>query len=171
MATPWHSGIMKDAISLKDLIMRDDMRKEKEAERICDVWEEVQSKYMQQSVSFILLTVYTFLFTSLSLSSLFSYLPLPPSLSLSPLPLSSPSLPPSLPPSLLPALACPAPAALDLSAGLANLLSVKLTCTTQFTNVLTVKVELNCKQTTIDPSLTLDGESLVHIHVLYCCIT
>ena len=104
--------------------------------------------------------------SSLSLfthSSLFLFLCLPSSL-------ISLSLPPSLPPPSLPlplsppALACPAPAALDLGAGLSNLLSVMLRCTTQFTNVLTVKVELNCKQTNIEPALTLDRESLVYMY-------
>ena len=43
-ATPVPSGSMKNEISLKDQVMRDDLNKETDAEKICDLWEEVQCK-------------------------------------------------------------------------------------------------------------------------------
>lgn len=41
-ATPWHSGSMKNEICLCDGVMRDDVQKARDAERVCDVWEQIQ---------------------------------------------------------------------------------------------------------------------------------
>ena len=42
-ATVWNSGSMNDHITLGDRIMRDDVEREKEAERICTITEQIQS--------------------------------------------------------------------------------------------------------------------------------
>ena len=125
--------------------------------------------YFKTSLPLSLLLFFPLFFPSFSLSS-FLPLPLPLSLSLS----LSPFLPLTLSPFLpLSPTACPGPVTLadsDLG-GLANLLSVKLSCTTQFTNVLTMRVELICKQINVTPSLTLDEESLVHNTCTHCCVS
>ena len=39
----WNSGSMNDHITLGDRIMRDDVEREKEAESICTITEQIQS--------------------------------------------------------------------------------------------------------------------------------
>ena len=41
-ATPWHSGSMKNEICLCDSVMRDDVQKAEDAEKVCGVWEQIQ---------------------------------------------------------------------------------------------------------------------------------
>ena len=41
-ATPWHSGSMMNEICLSDSVMRDDLQKAEDAEKVYDVWEQIQ---------------------------------------------------------------------------------------------------------------------------------
>ena len=45
-ATINSNNCINDKISMKDPIMRDDIDKEREAERICDITEKIQGKSM-----------------------------------------------------------------------------------------------------------------------------
>jgi hypothetical protein len=99
-ATPCSNGSMSDSISLKDPIMRDSMKKEEEAERLCDVAEAIQ--------------------------------------------------------------AVPGPVTLEggCLGALAGLLSLRLSCSAQFTNGLALQVVVNLKQVQSTPSVQLNMDSL-----------
>ena len=44
-ATPWNNASMGRGISLRDPIMRDSMKREEEAERICDLADSTNSNH------------------------------------------------------------------------------------------------------------------------------
>ena len=146
---PKHSGGMKDdKITFHDKIMRDDVKRLDDVEKVYDQWQKTQCRHCM-----------SFFGDSLIHSSLFCIshplpLSLPPSLSL---PLS---LPPSLHCSALPDTVTLADSQLR---SLSDMLSARLRFRTDFTNVLTILVDVSPKQDNLTVSLNLDADSLVCI--------
>ena len=151
---PWQSlSLMDVEIAFHDDIMRDDLEKDQELEKIWDQWEQAHSRQTLSLYPNVAASHLTHTFICPHPSSLFpSSLPssFPSSFPPLSLPLSLSPLPSGLPPK----------PTLELQS-LCELLSVELVFATRFTNVLSVFVYMRPKKAGITSTLKIKEKSLV----------